>query len=268
MEDEQAGVIGGFAALDEASSRDLLDAACSHLRQQGCSIAVGPMNGNTWRHYRFVIESDGSPPFLLEPTNPPEHPTWWQQSGFSELVRYSSSRLTLPAPRSASRGIRERLTRTGVVIRPLDPQRYGEELRAIHELSLRCFSSNFLYTPLKLDSFMASYLRLRDYVDPRYVLIAERDGVPCGFVFGILDLNALQAGMAPAMIVKTLAVDPQSRCQGLGSVLVDEIQEAAAKAGHDHAIHALQHQGNTSLKITRRNAGERFRQYALFQKAL
>jgi GNAT superfamily N-acetyltransferase len=262
------GAIGGFSAIDANSAKQVLDIACDTLRERGCHIAVGPMNGNTWRRYRFVVESDGHPPFLLEPTNPAEYPQWWQSSGFSELVRYSSSRMTLPAPLSASAQVRERLTRSGVVIRPLDPQRYEDELRSIYDVSLRSFAANFLYTPLEQEAFIGSYLKVRDHADPRFIRIAERDGKPCGFVFGILDLNALQAGRAPALIVKTLAVDPQSHCAGLGSLLVDDIHQAAADAGITHSIHALQHESNTSLKITKRNAGEKFRQYALYQKAL
>lgn len=268
LEGQQLGAIGGFAATDQSAAKELLDLACETLHQHGCTIAIGPMNGNTWRRYRFVVESDGYPPFLMEPTQPAEYPLWWQNAGFSELVRYSSSLMNLPAPRSASDQIRERLIKNGVHIRALDPEHYEAELKAIYHISLSSFAANFLYTPLEEQAFIGSYLKVRDYIDPRFIRIAERDGIPCGFVFGIPDLNALKSGRKPALIVKTLAVDPLSRCAGLGSLLVDEIQQAATDAGYTHAIHALQHERNTSLKITSRNAGSKFRHYALYQKSL
>jgi GNAT superfamily N-acetyltransferase len=268
MPGHRLGAIGGFAAVDQASAKVLLDQACDALRQQGCTIAVGPMNGNTWRKYRFVVESDGHPPYLLEPAQPAEYPLWWQAAGFQELARYSSSLMPLPAPRSTSEAVRDRLLQNGIRIRSLNPDAYEAELKAIHEISIRSFSANFLYTPLEENAFIGSYLKVREYIDPRFILIAERDGVPCGFVFGIPDLNALKAGRKPALIVKTLAVDPKSRCGGLGGLLVDEIQHAAAEAGYTQSIHALQYEKNTSLKITQRNAGRKFRQYALFQKIL
>ncbi len=268
MQGHRLGAIGGFTACDTDSAKLLLDLACDTLRQHGCTIAVGPMNGNTWRRYRFVVESDGHPPFLLEPSQPAEYPLWWQAAGFNELVRYSSSLMTLPAPRAAPDTVCERLAQNGVRIRSLDPERFETELKAIYEISIKSFASNFLYTPLEEQAFIGSYLKVREHIDPRFIRIAERDGVPCGFVFGIPDLNAMQTGRKPALIVKTLAVDPQSRCAGLGSLLVDEIQQAATDAGYTHAIHALQYERNTSLKITKRNAGEKFRQYALFKKIL
>lgn len=53
------------------------------LSDRGFDNLVVPMNGNTWRRHRFVIESDGRKPFLLEPRNPVEHPQWWRQAGFT-----------------------------------------------------------------------------------------------------------------------------------------------------------------------------------------
>lgn len=268
MEGHQLGAIGGFAATDPHAAKKLLDLACTTLLHRGCTIAVGPMNGNTWRRYRFVVESNNHPPFLLEPTQPAEYPLWWQAAEFTELVRYSSSLMKLPAPRSAPDQVCERLAQSGVRIRTINPDLLETELKAIFSVSLRSFAANFLYTPLEEQAFIESYLKVRDHIDPRFIRIAEKDGIPCGFVFGIPDLNALRSGKKPALIVKTLAVDPQSRCAGLGSLLVDEIQQAATDAGYTQAIHALQHERNTSLKITKRNAGEKFRQYALFQKTL
>ena len=74
---EALGVIGGFQAKSTAAATDVLARACDALRAERCTLAVGPMDGNTWRRYRFVTEVGTEPPFLLEPTNPPEWPAWW-----------------------------------------------------------------------------------------------------------------------------------------------------------------------------------------------
>src|SRR5690606_29159192 len=138
-------------------------------------------------------------------------------------------------------------------------------LRTIHALSLRSFSNNFLYTPLEESSFLAAYQKIRPHTDPELVKIARRDGVTVGFAFGIPDLGATKN---PALIVKTLAVDPSARTAGLGSLLVDELHAAGMAKGYTEAIHALQHESNTSLKITSRHHGTPFRRYALFSKPL
>jgi GNAT superfamily N-acetyltransferase len=226
------------------------------------------MNGNTWRRHRFVVESNGRGPFLLEPRNPMELPGWWENAGFSILSRYSSSVMPLDQGEVVSPALKLRMARTGMVLRNLDISRYDDELRKIFTVSIKSFSHNFLYTPLEEGAFLAAYRTVRDQMDADLVWIAERDGVPCGFVFGIPDLEALASGEKPAVIVKTLAVDPEARCAGMGSLLVDKLHRIGREKGYTEAIHALQHETNTSLKITGRHHGEVFRRYALFSKLL
>jgi len=268
IREERIGTIGGFAARDAQSAKILLNGATTCLSDLKCRIAVGPMNGNTWRRYRFVIESNSRDPFLLEPRNPPEYPDWWRQAGFEELSRYSSSIIREIDTPTVAPGLKDRLVRSGIVIRELDPDRYDDELRTIHRISLRGFAGNFLYTPLEETAFLEAYRKVQDRIDPDLVRIAERDGIPCGFVFAIRDLEAEARGAIPALIVKTLAVDPASRCAGLGSLLIDEVHRLGWQKGYTEAIHALQHENNTSLKITGRHHGQVFRRYALFSKPL
>lgn len=263
LEGQRVGAIGGFAAGDAEGARHLLAAAADRLRAAACRVAVGPMNGNTWRRHRFVVESDGRAPFLLEPRNPPEYPGWWKSAGFEVLSAYSSSLMKLGGTAALPDAVRRRLERAGVVVRRLDLSKYDEDLRVIHGLSLKSFSTNFLYTPLAEEEFVIAYQKVRSLTDPDFVRIAERNGVPCGFVFGVPDL-----GENPALIVKTLAVDSASRCGGLGSLLVEELHRAAEAKGLSEAIHALQHESNSSLKITGRHQGHAFRRYELFAKLL
>lgn len=268
MDGANIGAIGDFDANDSEATAILLEGAAGFLREQGCRIAVGPMSGNTWRAYRFVVEGNGRGPFLLEPRNPPEVPGWWKNAGFSVLSHYSSSVIPLDGRGTISPVLKARLQRSGVKIRELDPARYDDELRKIYQVSLKSFANNLLYTPLEEEAFLDAYRKVRDRVDPDFVRIAERNGVACGFVFGIPDLEALARGEKPAVIVKTLAVDPDSRCAGLGSLLVDELHRIGWENGYTEAIHALQHETNTSLKITGRHHGEVFRRYSLFSKLL
>lgn len=268
MDGAKIGTIGNFAADNAEATRLLLDGACDHLREKGCFRAVGPMNGNTWRKHRFVVESGGRGSFLLEPRNPAEHPLWWEQSGFAPLSRYSSSVMPLDEGDTFPSAVKTRLEKNGVTIRKLDAVSYDEELRLIHAVSEKSFTHNFLYTPLDLESFLQAYRKVREHVDADLVRIAERDGTACGFVFGIPDLEAAARGENPALIVKTLAVDPGSRCAGLGNLLVDELHRTGREKGYTEAIHALQHETNTSLKITGRHQGEPIRRYALFSRPL
>jgi len=268
LEGRKIAAIGGFHAPDSASTRLILDAATAHLKSLGIRTVVGPMDQNTWKKHRFVIERNARPPFFLEPGNPAGYPTWWLEAGFAELSNYSSSIIPLDGTTSVPPAMKDRILSSGITIENLDPAAFDDELRAIHALSLKSFTNNFLYTPLDENEFLGAYSKIRDRIDPELVKLARRDGQLVGFVFGIPDLAAMQRGDKPALIVKTLAVDPASRAAGLGSVLVDELHQTGELKGYTEAIHALQHESNTSLKITGRRKGTPFRRYALFSKEL
>ncbi|MGJ8695271.1 MAG: GNAT family N-acetyltransferase [Verrucomicrobiaceae bacterium] len=239
------------------SATDLADAE-DHLRAQGCTLAIGPMEGNTWRTHRAVIESDGRPPFLLEPITPPETASLFESAGYQTLARYSSSLLDLTVPPPDLTRLENRLHH--VSIRTLDLDNLESDLKKIFALSLQTFTQNFLYTPITESEFLQSYLAFAQHLTPESAFLAESEDDLVGFVFGF--------SQAPTFIVKTLAVLPERRFAGLGTLLVERIQNAARQHNHTEAIHALQREDNQSLRISSRFHAHVFRRYALFSRTL
>jgi hypothetical protein len=80
LEGRRIGAIGHYAAANASVGRALLDRACGILRAAGVSMAVGPLDGTTWRRYRFVVARGDEPPFFLEPDNPEDWPAHWTRS--------------------------------------------------------------------------------------------------------------------------------------------------------------------------------------------
>jgi GNAT superfamily N-acetyltransferase len=266
---ERLGVVGHFAAAAAEAAGALLEQAFATLRLEGCSLAVGPMDGNTWRRYRFVVDAGREPPFFLEPENPPQYPEYFRAAGFAPLAEYTSALtedLSLQDARIA--GAIARLRAGGVGWRPLDPGRFEAELKAIYRLSVLSFTENFLYTPIGEAEFLAQYRAVEPYLDPALTLMAEREGELVGYLFGVPDLNQARRGDAvDTFIIKTVAVLPGRRNAGLGSVLVAEAQRIAREKGYRRAIHALMHDNNKSRNISGHYA-QTMRRYALFQRRL
>src|SRR5688572_8167880 len=67
----RVGMIGHYAAQGEGASV-FLNHACKYLAEKGCSLAVGPMDGSTWRSYRLITRFGDEPRFFFEPDHPPE----------------------------------------------------------------------------------------------------------------------------------------------------------------------------------------------------
>jgi GNAT superfamily N-acetyltransferase len=263
------GVIGHFAAADAESTKALLDHACAELRRCGCTLAVGPMDGNTWRRYRLLTERGPEPAFFLEPDNPDEWPRWFAGAQFTPLATYFSALnddLSVEDPRIPRTA--ERLERVGVRLRPMNREDFAGELRRIHEVSRASFTGNFLYTPVGEAEFVAQYEPVRPHVRPELVLLAEQAGRPVGFVFGIPDLAQAKRGAAvDTVVLKTVAVQPGRAWAGLGNVLVARCQQAARALGFRRVIHALMHESNNSLNLSGHYA-KPFRRYTLFARRL
>jgi len=266
---KQAGIVGHFAATNSAGARELLDSACFKLKRHGCNLVIGPMDGNTWRRYRLLTERGPEPPFFLEPDNPDDWPGFFTDAGFVPLATYfsaSNEDLTVEDPRIPR--TLDRLDRSGVKLRPLNPDRFVEELRLIYEVSRVSFQSNFLYTPISEAEFLTQYAAVRPHVRPELIMLAEHAGQPVGFVFGIPDLAQAKRGQPiNTMVLKTVAVLPGRTYAGLGNVLVAVCQQQARALGFRRVIHALMHESNNSLNLSGHYARP-FRRYTLYSRSL
>jgi len=265
----RAGLIGHLQAAPGCLAHELLDSACRDLAAHGATLAVGPIDGDTWHSYRLVTDHGNEPAVFLEPWTPADWPATFTAAGFQPFAGYHSGiarDLARVDPKVAN--AMQRLEAGGVTLRNLDLEHFEEELAILHELSLQCFSRNFLYTPIDLESFVALYAPIRQFVDPRLVFIAERGSTPAGFLFAIPDwLEARRTGETHTVIIKTVAARTGRAFGGLGACLVSRCHAIAAQLGHSRAVHALMHDANNSANISRKYA-DVLRRYTLYARPL
>jgi GNAT superfamily N-acetyltransferase len=263
------GVIGHYATHDAESAGLLLNHACQELGARDCTMAVGPMDGNTWRRYRLLSQRGTEPIFFLEPDNPSDWCDQFRDAGFIPLATYSSA-LTADLSQTDPRlqRVEMRLQDLGVEVRSLNLQNFQQELQHIYQLSLISFRHNFLYTPIEAVEFVDQYSQIRPYVQPDLVLMAEHNNKLVGFLFAIPDLLQAKRGeLINTVIIKTVAVLPGRLYAGLGNVLVARVQAIAHQLGYTRAIHALMHDANNSRNLSSRYA-HTIRRYTLFAKEL
>lgn len=262
-DDHDVGLIGHYAAKNEEVARNLLGRALNHLRDEGCTLAIGPMDGATWFSYRFVTSGTDRPRFFLEPHHPPSYPDHFSSAGFSALAEYVSAyapELNREPPTSPPLNVR---------VRPLDFQRPEAELSKLYGLVTDSFADNFLYSPIAETTFIQLHQSVMSAVDPTLVRLAE---TPAGRLVGVAFLvpdhhQAAQAAPIDTVVFKTLAVHPDVAGQGLGSWLLAEAQWRARQKGYSRGIHALMHEMNRSRRISR-HYGDPFRRYTLFAQKL
>ena len=263
------GLIGHYAADSQTAATALITEACRRLAVKGCSQAIGPMDGNTWRPYRFITQRGTAPIFFLETDNPATWPEHFTTNGFKPHKTYYSSLATdLSRPQPKIQLQTERLRKAGIKFRQITRHAFEDELKRIYALCLLCFSENFLFTPIFKTEFINMYLPLKPLICPELMLIAEYHGSPVGWVFGIPNYLQVDRGQPiDTLIVKNLAVHPANRGLGLGSVLFARCHSAAKDLGYKRAIHAYMIEDNISRKISAHYARP-IRQYHLFKMEL
>jgi hypothetical protein len=253
----RTAAIGDFRCDSVASGAGLLRAIAADLAAGGVEAVLGPMNGDTWHSYRLVTESDGSPPFLLEPVSKPHDLAAFEAAGFAPVGRYFSARVRTadaigPAPDPLP----------GLTIEPWDGADAEAHFASVHDLSCAAFAGNAFYTSIDRATFLGMYMPLVPMIRRDLVFLARHEGRLAGFLFGIPNY---QEGLTPASaILKTYA----SLVPGAGHALARAFHEAALSAGFETVIHALIHDTNASADRSRRHGGTVFRRYALMGRRL
>ncbi|MFT5686148.1 MAG: GNAT superfamily N-acetyltransferase [Myxococcota bacterium] len=256
--------IGCIGAPSEAEPIAAIAAAEDWLRTQGCTRALGPLDGSTWAAYRANLGPHDRPLFPGEPT---ADPAPWRASGYTEAHRYSSILADNDPQIAATRSRDAVLRAAGWILEDLtELGDFEAALDVFWQMSLASFGSNAFYTPIDRATFGVLYARVRPLITPPLTLLARSpDGIPGGFCFSYPDAFSPQRR---EFVIKTLAVVPEFRGLGLGSWLVGETHRIGAEIGFTGGgIHALMAADNRSQRISR-DIGGLVREYALFEKAL
>ena len=274
----RVGLVGHYAAANAEAAAAVLEAALDELLSHGATVALGPMDGSTWHTYRLVTdaapdESPGrspEPPFFLEPWTPPEAVAAFERAGFAPIARYYSARVPALQPMPDRLADAEsRAQASGVHLRPFRPDEAEEELSRLYRVAVAAFAANPFYTPQPEAVFKATYRPLFAHIRPELLVVAEQGDTPVGFAFAVPDLAQAQRGEAiDTVLVKTVAVHPETQGAGLGGALVLRVQEAARSLGFRRGLHALMHEANVSTRISRHDDAYPMRRYALFGRPL
>jgi GNAT superfamily N-acetyltransferase len=267
--DAHIGAIGHYAADNAECARDLLEHACRELARRRCSYAIGPLDGSTWRQYRFVTERGNAKPFYLEPDNPAQWPSHFTDNGFGTLARYVSElNPDFPNRQPELGNLRKKFADLGVTVEPINPDCPARDMQDLYGVVCEAFADSILYSTLHYKSFVQLYTPLLSTVDPQLMLVARHEGRIVGFVFSPPDyLQNTAVEKIDTIVIKTIAVLPRTRYSGLGRMLIVDMLQNAGNMGYVQAISALMHTDNRSQKISRDCAGP-MRGYELFARRL
>ena len=158
-----------FGHIEHGSIEQVAEAE-AWLLSHGCTHARGPIGPNTWGPYRAVIESDGRPHFLGEPT---DSPVVWEARGYTACAQYASAIASNADQVRRTAALGQCLGDQGWRLQDLACfTNFDEALGCFYEMSGASFSQAFAYTSIDADSFHAMYKPLESIADPDMILTA------------------------------------------------------------------------------------------------
>jgi hypothetical protein len=242
-----AAAAGELDFVSPEAGAALLEQAATRARAAGLTGLLAPMDGDTWHAYRAVIESDGSPPFRLEPRSGSFDVAALEAAGLQPVERYMSSRAPLPPASDPAPMV------PGITVISWDGQGAEALLERLYAMAGESFADKLFFKPATREQFLGLYRPLLPLIDPRLVLFAlDTRGAMQGFLFGLPD--------GDTAILKTYA----SAQSGVGHLLAHRFHALARDLGFKQVVHALMHEANLSLRRSEQHRGTVFRRYALY----
>lgn len=192
-EGKNVGLFGFFECVsDFAIAKSLLNAACEWLREQGITLARGPIDLSTHNNCLFLIDGFDSPPMVMMPYNPPYYPEFMERDGWQKAKDAYAYNFPLdkPLPAEFEKGYRI-ACQSGITFRPLRTKGEGfeQDCISLYHLFTRAFANNWSSTPRTEEEFLEEARALQSLVDPDVFPIAEDNGEMIGFFMGLPDYN-------------------------------------------------------------------------------
>jgi GNAT superfamily N-acetyltransferase len=185
---EAVGFIGYFAAADDAGRRaiDLLAAAERWLAERGVTRVVAGYNGHLLAGLALrTAEFESEPVFPLQ-WHPPLYTDLLAAAGYRPTYPWWSYRIDFSSEiyRAASaRALRDARCR----IRPVNKKRWDADIEIFMHLYNEAFQDEWEYHPFTIEEMREFFKPLKPVFDPWLLLLAEVDGEPAGFCFGLPD---------------------------------------------------------------------------------
>lgn len=288
---ERTAFFGFFETIhDQDVASALLDRASEWAHDRGMLQLRGPANFSTNDTVGILIEGFDAPPCLMMPYNQRHYPGLIERAGFDKAMDlYAWWLLTEKGLNPKIIRVGEMVLReAGIKIRTIDMKRYWDEVEVLKTIYNDAWSTNWGFVPMTDAEFKHMARDLKAIVDPRVILIAERNGMPVAFSLALPDFNQALAKIngrlfpfgLPRLLyhgrrirqVRVLALGIAKRVQnwsGLGAALYYESFRRGVDAGYRSCEFSWTLENNYLINRSMRLFGaEIYKRYRMYQKQL
>jgi len=288
---ESTAFFGFFESIpDQDVASALLDRVAQWARDHGLHQLRGPMNYSTNETVGVLIEGFDSRPCLMMSHNPRYYPGLIEGAGFNKAMDlYAWWLLT-------EKGLNPKIIRVGEIVlkeegikvRTLDMKKFWDEVEILKTIYNDAWSTNWGFVPMTDAEFKHLARDLKTIVDPRVVLIAEKNGEPVAFSLALPDFNQALAKINGRLLpfglprlmyygrrirqVRVLALGIAKKVQnwgGLGAALYYESYRRGVEAGYRTCEFSWTLENNDLINRSMQLFGaEIYKRYRIYQKTL
>jgi len=207
---DRTGFFGFFDCVNDLSvAGALFDKAAGFLKEKGMELMRGPMNFSTNEECGFLLEGFGERPCIMMPYNPPYYNELSEKYGLKksrDLFAYIYEvQDDLPDKVRRVAAIAEK---RGIIARPMNMKRFREEMMIFKDVYHSAWENNWGFIPMTDEELDYMAARLKQIIIPEMAIIAEKDGVPVGFMGLVPDFNSvlqhMKGKLNPVSIAKAL----------------------------------------------------------------
>ena len=248
------------------------------------------MNYSTNETLGLLIEGFDSLPCIMMSHNPSYYAELIESAQFKKVMDlYAWWLLTEKGLNPKIVRVGEKvLKQEGIRVRTIDMKKFWEEVEIIERLYNDAWSTNWGFVPMTDAEFKHLAKDLKAVVDPRVVLIAEKNGEPVAFSLALPDFNQalkkINGRLFPLGLLKLLYHARQIRqvrvlalgiakkvqnCNGLGAALYYESFRRGVEAGYRSCEFSWTLETNTLINRSMRLFGAQiYKRYRIYQKTL
>jgi hypothetical protein len=288
---ERTALFGFFECVnDRDAASALLERAAQWGREQGMTCLRGPMNYSTNETAGLLVEGFDSSPFIMMPHNPAYYAELVENAGFEKSMDlYAWFLLT-------DKGLNPKIVRVGervlkdqnIRVRSINMKKFWSDVAIIKNIYNDAWSTNWGFVPMTDEEFEHLARDLKLVVDPRVVLIAEKNGEPVAFSLALPDINQalkkINGRLFPLGLplllyhtrhiqrVRVLALGISKKVQnwnGLGAALYYESFRRGVDAGYRSCEFSWTLENNDLINRSMQLFGAQvYKKYRIYERAL
>ncbi|HYL99975.1 MAG TPA: N-acetyltransferase [Blastocatellia bacterium] len=295
---EKAGHFGFFEVeKDFEAASALVDAAAAWLRGRGAECIRGPFNPSTNYECGLLVDAFDKSPRIMMTYNQDYYAAFLERCGLTkamDLYAYDIHSDSFNMSDKLKRVAERTRVKDGITVRTVNMKDFEREVQRIREVYNDAWSRNWGFVPVSPEEFEHLARDLKQIVDPRVVMIAERkeegrsEPRPVGFFLAVPDLNlALKkvpsGRLLPFGILKllyysrkintmriiTMGGIKEYQSLGLGALFYDEIYSRGPQSGYPKGEMSWVLENNVLMnRAALMLGGHKTRTYRIYEKSL